>query len=155
MLITNYKLPISNKMKHYIILTIILLFTVSACKKKEVIPDPFISATADNYSFFASGKTVSSYKSVMGTYTSLQIEGVMASGASMTLWIKNYSGTLDSLSLDSTTASATYLPVTPSVSVTSVYGKLVIKSVTPALTGNFEYTCTDSTKVKGSFRVIP
>lgn len=136
-------------------LATLLAISLLGCGKKEVLPDPYISAFADDFPFFASGEQISTYKSDGGTYTSLEIEGVMASGATMKLWVRNFSGALDSVSLDSTGGSATFLPITPSVAVTSLYGKLVITSATPTLDGRYEFTCTDSTKVSGTFRVLP
>ncbi len=142
-------------MKYLISLSAITLLLLYGCNKKENIPAPYITAFADDFPFFASSAQVSTFKSDGGTYTSLEVTGVMGSGATMKLWIRNYSGALDTLSMDSTGASATFLPVTPSVEVKSSYGQLIITSSTPTLKGEFDFTCNDSTKVKGSFQVIP
>ncbi len=142
-------------MKNLLLLALPLLLTLNGCKKKENKTDPFVTATAGNFQFYSSGKMVTTSKDPAGTYNSLNIEGLMPSGATIKLWIKNYSGRLESLSMDSTDASASYLPVTPSIEVRSVHGTLTVTSAEPMFSGTFTFTCTDSTVVTGNFSVNP
>jgi hypothetical protein len=140
-------------MKYLLIILLPLLFTFSACKRDAADPDPYISAKAGTYPFYASGKFITTTKNAAGSYNSLEILGVMANGATVKLWIKNYSGALDSLALDSVNAAASYLPPIPSIEALAVHGNLVITNATPQLKGRFTFTCTDSTVVIGDFSV--
>lgn len=148
-------MTITGLYRRLYILPILLLLLLSACRKKEQIPENFITATADGIRFFASGKTVTTNRAVAGTSSQLEITGVMASGSTMTLWIRNFTGTLVALSMDSTEASGSYLPETPSVEYASVHGVLTIKTVTPTITGTFHFVCVDSTVVDGNFSALP
>jgi hypothetical protein len=137
-----------------LLFTLGLLLTVTACKKKEEIPDNYITASVGAFRFFASGSTVTTEKGLAGA-SSLEVMGVMSNGATLKIWIKNYSGTLVTLPLDSVSASASFLPVTPSVEMAAVHGTLTIKKVTPVLAGTFIFTCPDSSVVDGNFSVLP
>jgi hypothetical protein len=148
-------MTISGLHRRLYILPFLLLFLFSACRKKEQLPENFITATANGTRFFASGKTVTTNRAVAGTSSPLEIQGVMASGSTMKLWIRNYTGTLVDLSMDSTDASGSYLAETPSVEYASVHGVLTIKTVTPTITGTFHFVCVDSTVVDGNFSALP
>ncbi len=145
----------TGPLKRLLLLVVILLAGLVSCRKKEKYPENFISASTGTYKFFASGKTVNTYKGAGATSSSLTVEGVMASGATLRIWIRDYASKPGVLSLDSVDASASFLPVTPSVERTSAHGVLTIKTITPALTGTFNFTCTDSSVVEGSFSVVP
>jgi hypothetical protein len=148
-------LTTTKMMKKLLLLTLPLLLTLNGCKKKENNTDPFVSAKAGLYTFYSSGKMVTSSKTAGGSYNSVDIEGLMPSGATIKLWIKAFSGRLDTLQMDSTDASASYLPPTPSVEVTAVHGTLIFTSAEPMISGDFSFVCTDSTLVTGKFSIKP
>ena len=87
------------------------------------------------------------------SYTSATIEGTAGSGAMIKLWIKDFTGKLETYQLDSVQGTATYLPPTPSVEKPAARGMVHIISVTPRLTGIFFFKCIDSIEVIGSFDV--
>jgi hypothetical protein len=57
--------------------------------------------------------------------------------------------------MDSTDATGSYLPPTPSIEAPGVSGVLIVTEATPAFKGIFEFKCIDSTRVKGDFKVAP
>lgn len=145
----------SQTMKHKIIITLLLTTVLASCKKKDDTIEPFVAAKTGNFNFFASGKMVTSTKTPSGVNQASEIQGVMPSGATIKLWMRNFSGMLETYPLDSTLASASYTPETPSVEKISVHGSLTITSVTPAIRGTFTFTCPDSSVVSGDFGVNP
>lgn len=142
-------------MRYIITITLSLLSLLVSCKKKDDTIEPFVAAKAGNFNFFASGKMVTNTKTPSGANQSTEIQGVMASGATVKIWMRNFEGRLETLPLDSTLASASYLAPTPSIEKISVHGTLTITSVTPAIRGKFTFTCIDSSVVTGDFGVNP
>jgi hypothetical protein len=142
-------------MRYTTIITLSLISFLVSCKKKDEKIDPFVAAKTGNFNFFASGKMVTNTKTPSGVNQSTEIIGVMASGATIKLWMRNFEGRLETMPLDSTLASASYLAPTPSVEKVSVHGSLTITSVTPAIRGRFTFTCIDSSVVTGDFGVNP
>ncbi len=137
-------------------ISLVLTCALAACGKKEQPIEPFVSATAGSFKFYSSGQMVTNAKTTVGPTTSMLIQAVMpGSGATLTLWIKNYSGALDTISIDSLHAAATWLPPTPSIETRSVSGTLIITESTPAYKGIFNFICSDTTRVQGEFKVPP
>ncbi len=137
------------------LLAISLLTALAAGCKKEKKQDPYITAKAGIYDFYASGGRVASSTQKYSSYTSATVEGATSDGAMITLWIRDFTGKLESYQLDSTQGAATYRPPTPSVDNPAVRGNLHILSVTPRLRGIFQFKCADSIEVIGSFDVDP
>jgi hypothetical protein len=133
----------------------VLCCLLAACGKREKPIEPYINAVAGAEKFYTSGKMVTTTKGTAGATPSMLIEGVMPNGATIKIWIKNYTGALDTLSMDSTDATGSYLPPTPSIEAPGVSGVLIVTEATPAFKGIFEFKCIDSTRVKGDFKVAP
>lgn len=142
-------------MRYTTIIALILTSLLTSCKKKDDKIEPFVTAKTGNFNFFASGKMVTNTKIPSGVNQSTEIQGVMANGATVKIWMRNFEGRLETLPLDSTLASASYLAPTPSIEKISVHGTLTITSVTPAIRGRFVFTCIDSSVVTGDFGVNP
>lgn len=142
-------------MRKFFLLTLLSAAAITSCKKNDKKIDPEVSAKAGKAIFYSSGKMVTSHKDAMGSYNSATIEGLMSDGATLRLWIRSYSEELDTFAMDSTGASATYLPPTPSVEVKAVRGTLIILSTTPVYSGSYNFVCSDSTVVTGTFKINP
>lgn len=112
-----------------------------------------MTAKAGINDFYASGSRVKGNTQKYSSYTSATIEGTAADGSTVKLWIKDYTGKLDTYQLDSTQGAAAYQPPLPSVEKAGARGFLQIKTVTPKLTGTFYFKCIDSTEVLGSFDI--
>jgi len=141
-------------MKNFFFAPLLVLLAVAGCKKEEKI-EPVVTAKAGNFQFYSSGKMVTSHKDAATTYSSVDIEGLMANGASLKIWINTYTGRLDTLAItpDSTSVAASFLPPTPAIESEAIHGSLIILSVTPSFSGTFSFTCSDSTQVTGTFKV--
>ena len=129
---------------------------LAACKRKERPVDPYVAATVGAYKFYSSGKLVTTEKGTYGTAPSYYIEAVApAGGATIKLWVRRYTGALDTLQLDSTGGAASFVPETPSIEKFASHGQLIITETTPIFRGRFDFICTDSTRVNGDFKVAP
>lgn len=133
----------------------VLCCLLAACGKREKPIEPYINAVAGAEKFYTSGKMVTTAKGTNGTNPTMQIEGVMPNGATIKLYIKNYTGALDTLAMDGSDVSGSYLPPTPSIEAPGVWGALIVNEATPAFKGTFEFKCVDSTIVRGDFKVAP
>lgn len=142
-------------MKNVPAIFLLLLCVLAACGKREQPIEPVVEADAGGYRFYTSGKLVTTQKSVTGANPSMYIEAVMTTRATIKLWIRNYSGALDTLQMDSTGAAGAYIPETPSIERLAVRGQLIVTEATPAFKGTFDFICSDSTRVTGNFKVAP
>lgn len=143
-------------MKLFPALFLLVLCAFASCGKKERAIEPVVEANADGYKFYTSGKRVSTEKSVSGTTPSMYIEASMPKGGAMIkIWIRNYTGALDTLQMDSTDATGSFVPETPSIEKLAAHGQLIVTEATPSFKGTFDFICTDATHVTGSFKVAP
>ncbi len=139
-------------MRYIPLLFIVCMCALAACKK-----DPprthYISARIGNLSFYASGKTVTrSFNTVSPTF---QMEGVLSTGATIKIALNNYASHPDTFQLDGVNSTASWIAPTPSVETPAVRGYLIVKTITPDVTGIFQYACADSSVVTGDFNVAP
>ena len=137
--------------KSLLAISILALLATGCTKEKK--QDPSMTAKAGIHDFYASGSRVKANTQKYSSYTSAFIEGTAADGSMVKLWIKDYTGALDTYQLDSTQGAANYLPPTPSVENPGARGFVQIWTVTPKLTGIFYFKCIDSTDVLGTFDV--
>lgn len=143
-------------MKNFSTFFLLTICMLVACRRKEKPVEPYVAATAGTYKFFSSGQLVKTEKGTYGAHPSYYIEAVTPSGgATIKLWIRNYSGALDTLDLDSTDAAASFIPETPSIEKLAAYGKLIVTETTPTFRATFDFICTDTTRVYGDFKVAP
>jgi hypothetical protein len=143
-------------MKLFPALFLLVLCAFTSCGKKEKAIEPVVEANAGGYKFYTSGKRVSTEKSVSGTTPSMYIEATMPKGGAMIkIWIRNYTGALDTLQMDSTDATGSFVPETPSIEKIAAHGQLIVTEATPSFKGTFDFICTDATHVTGNFKVAP
>lgn len=135
-------------------LLVFCLIALAACRKDEKHTAQ-ISAKAGTLDFYASGGLVTGAKEAHGTLNVAHIEGSMPNGATIKLWIKDYTGRLEVYEVDSVHGDAAYVPPTPSVEKAAARGFITIKSVTPRFAGLFYFKCEDSTEVSGVFDIDP
>lgn len=140
-------------MRYISIFIALTALTISSCKKKDTSNNHFISAKIESFTFYASGNFLKVSKNV--TAPTLVIEGLMTQGNTLKLNINSFTGVPGTYQLDGSDGTASYLPETPSIEVASVHGTYTISSVTPDITGTFNFTCTDSTVVIGAFSIAP
>jgi len=130
----------------------ILALLATGCNKEKK-QDPAITAKAGINDFYASGSRVKGSTQKYSSYTSAFIEGTAGDGSMIKLWIKDYTGKLETYQLDSSQGAAAYLPPIPSVEKPGARGFVQILTVTPKFTGIFYFKCIDSTEVVGTFDV--
>lgn len=138
--------------KRFLAISILSVWVLWGCNKEKK-QDPYITAKAGVDEFYASGGRVTRNTQKYSSYTSATVEGTAGNGATIRLWIKDFTGKLEVYQLDSTEGAATYLPPTPSIEKPSARGFVYIQTVTPRLTGFFFFKCIDSTEVSGMFGV--
>lgn len=137
--------------KTLLAISVLAILTTGCNKEKKQYPS--ITAKAGIRSFYASGSKVTGKTQKYSSYTSAFVEGTSADGSMVKLWIKDYTGKLDTYQLDSTQGAAAYQPPLPSVENPGSRGFVQIWTVTPRLTGIFYFKCEDSTDVLGTFDV--
>ncbi len=136
-----------------IFLLFTLLLTFTACDKKEKPRTHYVSATLRNSNFYSSGDLLHTHRNP--AVPDLQIEATMASGATLKIWMNDFSGNLVTFPFDSITSGASYLGPTPSVELPAVHGSVTILTVTPDITGIFHFTLPDSMLIVGNFNIAP
>lgn len=140
-------------MKNIFLLFILSILTITACKKKETPSTRYISAKIGTANFYTSGTLVTRQRNP--TNPNLQFEGVMSTGATMKFWVNGFTDQLLTFPIDGISSGASYLGPTPSIELQAVHGNLVFLTVTPDITGTFEFTCSDSSVVVGEFNIAP
>lgn len=146
-------------MKHSAICLLVFFIaaiTIGSCKKdtaSKTTSSHFVLATVSGGggSFSASDGMVKTNKNSGSPLPYVEVNGTSPSGTSITVWIYSYAGTIGTFSMDGSNYGGTYKPTTTAAAMPSAHGSLTVTAVTPNLTGSFNFTCTDSTVITGTF----
>jgi hypothetical protein len=143
-------------MKYSAIYLLIAAFTIGSCKKDtaaKTTSSHFVLATVSGSggSFSASDDMVKTNKNSASPLPYVEVNGTSPSGARITVWIYSYAGTIGTFSMDGSNYGGMYKPTSTAAVIPSAHGSLIVTAVTPNLTGSFNFTCTDSTVIAGTF----
>lgn len=140
----------------YILLLFISAITKASCKKdtaSKATSPHFVLATVSGSggSFSASDGMVTTNKNSGSPFPYVEVNGTSTSGARISVWIYSYVSSIGTFSMDGSNYGGTYNPTTTAAVIPSAHGSLIVTAVTPNLTGSFNFTCTDSTVISGTF----
>ncbi|MCF8450269.1 MAG: hypothetical protein K9G49_10410 [Taibaiella sp.] len=132
------------------------VITLGSCKKEtasKATASRFVlaSVSGSGEAFSSSDDMVRTNKNAASPFPYVEVNGTSASGARISVWIYSYVGSVGTYTMDGTNYGGTYKPSTASIPVLSAHGSLTVSAVTPNLTGSFNFTCSDSTVVTGTF----
>jgi len=140
----------------YVLSIFCVVTALIGCKKEtasKTTTSHFVLATVSSSggAFSSSGDMVKTTKNAGSPFPYVEVNGTSPSGARISVWIYSYTGAVGTYTMDGTNYGGTYRPTATTSPIQSVYGSLTVSTVTPNLTGSFNFTCSDSTVISGTF----
>jgi len=136
----------------FVIISLVSIMLTTSCTTKSTVTPTGMTATGGDNTFSISGGLITANKSTGTLYINASDT---INHRSITLTIYNYTAQTGNVTINGVNAQATYDSTSsPSNIENAYYGNINLTAVSPQLIGTFNFTCTDSTKVKnGTFSV--
>ncbi len=153
----NLKYRIMKNLPRFSVLFLAIAVLSGACTKKSAprtTSTYFVSATISGGSpYYSSGSNVTTTGTSGGNVKISSYVPVGTSDRQLEFYFIAYPGTVGTYPLNGVSQGAIYAGVSPEIGRSAVHGTLTLTSVTPDIIGTYNFTCTDSTLVSGSFDV--
>jgi len=138
------------------LLICVTAISLQSCKKKPA-PDatyiPYVSASISGSSntFNAFNDFVQLNKNTVHPYPYIEVKGSSAAGTFISVWASAYTAATGIYKMDGVNYGGKYKADAATAEATSVRGTLTVTATAPHLTGKFNFKCTDSSVIDGTF----